>query len=144
MVGNINLNLMKYSGYHPYFLPRTQLVLSGQYALNAQKTLSENGKPALLNKVWDKSFLELTLKQSLWDIPLGMNRNTFLQPKIGGQFSRYFDGNERDSYGPLVELALHKSGNDDFFSLTLMHKHQGQGNDYLFLMFSLNLMKIFQ
>ena len=144
LVGNLNLNLMKYSGYHPYFLPRTQLVISGQYALDAQKTLSENGKPALPNKPWNKSFLEITLKQSLWDIPLGMNQNVFLQPKIGGQFSRYFDGEERNSYGPLIELALHKASNDDFLSLTLMHKHQGRGNDYLFIMLSLNLLKIFQ
>ncbi len=142
LVGNLNLNLMKYSGYHPYLFPRTQLVLSGQYALDAQKTLSENGQSALPNKPWNKGFLETTLKQSLWDIPLGMNQNTFLQPKIGGQFSRYFDGEERNSYGPIIEMSLHKAGNDDFLSLTLMHKHQGQGNDYLFIMLNLNLLKL--
>lgn len=144
LVGSMNLNLIKFSGYHYYLLPRMQLIVNGQKSLQAKKTWQENDKPDTLVQAWNKGFIETTLKLSLVDIPVNQRQSVFLQPKIGGQFSHYFDGQDRNAYGPLIELALHKAGNDDFLSLTLMHKHQGEGNDYLFVMLNANLLKIFQ
>ncbi len=139
IVGNINLNLMKYSGYRPHLLPRTQLILIGQSSLHASKVLSENDSLFKTISPWDKGYVELIFKQSIFDIPLGYAQSYFLQPKVGAQYSRYQAG-DPNAYAYLVELSLHKAYTDDLLSITFMQKFS-PGKDYLFIMLNVNLLK---
>ncbi len=141
LTGSLNLNLIKYSGFRPRLLPRTQLVFSWQTPLNAEKTLSANGEPANIVNTWNKGYQEIALKQSLVDIPLGYAQNYFLQPKIGYQYSHYQAGVNKNAHAPLFELALHKDGQDDFFTVTVMQKFNGQSDNF-FIYCSINLLKI--
>ena len=145
IVGNLNLNLMKISGYRPRLLPRTQLTLAGQISVSAQKTLSENDKPAEAVEYWEKNYGEITLKQSVVDISLNRAGSVFLQPKIGVQYSHYQAG-DPDVYSYLAELAFHKAAADDFLSLTFAQKFypgaKEQKKDYLFIMININMLKL--
>lgn len=141
LTGNINLNLLKSSGYHPRFLPRTQLIFSGQISLNAQKVLSENDKPEREVDCWNKNYYEITLKQSIVDISLNRLESVFLQPKIGVQYSHYVAG-DPDVYSYFAEIAFHKVGADDFLSLTFSQKFYPGTKDLLFIMLNLNILKL--
>lgn len=141
LVANINLNLMKVSGYRPKLFPRSQLILSCQIPFSANKNISENGVTSFTVDPWNKSYYEATLKQSLVDIPLNYLQSVFLQPKIGIQYSHYEAG-DPNAYAWSVELAFHKAAADDFLSLSLMQKFYPGQKDYIFLMINLNLLKL--
>jgi len=140
LVANLNLNLMKVSGYHPRLFPRTQLTLSCQLSFDSQKDLSENGLTNIEVEPWNKGNYEAMLKQSIVDIPLNSSESFFLQPKIGMQYSHYLAG-DPNAYVWTVELAWHKIAADDFLSLSLMQKFY-PGKDYLFLMVNINILKL--
>ncbi len=141
LVGNINLNLLKSSGYHPRLFPRTQLVISGQMSLSAKKNLSENGKADTIADAWKKNYAEITLKQSLVDIPLNYSGSVFLQPKLGVQYD-HFQAGDPYAYAYLVEIAFHKESADDFLSLVFMQKFYPGDKDYLFVMLNINILKL--
>jgi len=88
---------------------------------------------------WDKGYVELIFKQSIFDIPLGYAQSYFLQPKIGAQYSHYQAGDPH-AYAYLVELSLHKAYTDDLLSVSFMQKFS-PNKDYLFITINLNLLR---
>lgn len=140
LVGTINLNLIKYSGFRMYLLPRTQLVFNFQTSLSSFKELSENEQKFRQVEAWDKASLDISLKQSIVDIALGYEYSTFLQPKVGIQYFHYTAG-ERDVFGTILEISLHHVYRDDFLSIIWMQKFHAK-HDLGIFMVSLNLLKL--
>lgn len=140
LVGGFNFNLMKYSGYTPELLPRTQVVIAWQLPLSAEKTVIENGRQMGQVAPWEKGTREIQIKQSVYDIALDYGHEIFLQPKVGVQYFHYSAGNP-DAYSYIIELSLHKASIDDFLSFSLAHKCY-PGEDYFLIMMNINLLNL--
>lgn len=137
---NLNLNIIKYSGFRQYFLPRTQLTISGQIAMNSYRKLKEQDKEWKEVLPWNKAMLETTLKQSVADIPLDYDYTLFLQPKVGVNYN-YYHGDKSTPYSFLIELAMHRIAKDDFLSLVWMQKFYPD-HDLGIFMISINVLKL--
>lgn len=137
---SLNLNLIKYSGFRPYFLPRTQLIINGQIPLLSHKKLSENNGHWKEVKPWNKGMCEITLKESIADIPLGYDYASFLQPKVGLHYSHYSAG-DPNVYAFSLEFSFHRAGKDDFLSISWMQKFHPD-KDIGIIMMHLNVLKL--
>jgi len=146
---NFNINLLKQTGLYPNLFPRMQLVFNGQKVCETDKEELLNNKLTKIDesKIWNKGMYEILFKQSVCDIPLGYQQSVFLQPKVGYQFGNYTGPNYN---AWLVEFALKKQYQDDFFSISVMQKYyqpEIKGNHskgYFFLMANLNIIQIFK
>ena len=138
IVYNVNLNLFR----NARWLPRTQLVFSWQTSLNSKKTLSENGHPVVMSQAWNRGYYEITLKQSLVDIPLNLSGDLLLEPKLGISYGHYAEGFP-ESYSPIVEIAFKRLFHDDFLSFTCQYKsYPGKDTNYFVFGLSFNLLRI--
>jgi hypothetical protein len=122
---SINGNLMKNSWTtNPQLFPRIQLIASFQLPLTAKKTAywNEEAIPDSTYSPWDKTFLDVLLKQSIVDWSWG--EKMYCSPKAIFYYSYSFGAgfNTRNTYAAGLELAWHRPGKDDFLSCNLTYR----------------------
>ena len=140
IVANLNLNRYRKAKW----LPRTQVIANWQESFSSSKTVSENSLADTIADHWNRGFYEMTLKQSLVSIPLGIRGDRLLEPKLGATYHHYQAGNPT-AISLIGEISLHKLFADDFLSVTFQYKHYTEGNtDYMVYGVSVNLLRLIQ
>lgn len=140
IVSNVNLNLFR----NARWLPRTQLIYVQQIPLSSEKTLSENNQPVIIVPAWKRGFYEITLKQSLVDIPLNLSGELLLEPKLGIAYDHYAAGFP-EAYSLIGEIALKRLFSDDFLSFTFQYKsYPGKETNYFVYGLSINVLRIIE
>ena len=126
------------------FFPRTQFIGNWQSVLNSSKKISENHLAEYATNSWDKGFYELTLKQSIVDVPLNLSGDRLFEPKLGIAYHRYEAGYP-EAISLIGELSLKKLFADDFMLLTFQYKkYPGKKIDYLCYGITVNIMRIIE
>jgi hypothetical protein len=139
IMGSVNFNLLKYSGYHEYLFPRLQLIFTAEKYFNSLKVLNENNSGNVKINHWNKNYYEIILKQSIVDIPLSYMQTMFLQPKLGFQYGQSTDNTV---YAAILECSLHREYKDDFLSVSIIQKWNSSGDIFYIAMINLNLLKL--
>jgi hypothetical protein len=136
LVLNLNFNVFKRARVGSTWLPRSQIQLNFQKSLTSNKEATWNNFP-IMSAVWDKAYYEVLAKQSICD--WGWSQSLFCSPKIIG-LSSYSYGSNEHNYGLGGEISLHKSSQDDFFSVYCIYKISGISEKNVFMTgLSLNL-----
>jgi len=143
LAANLNINLLK-SRANDRLLPRTQVVITYQKPISkfSSKFASWNSSEIPGQSVWDKTYLEIIARQSIYDIPLGRYDDLSLSPKLIGLYS-YSAGNQEQCVGLGGEVSLHRPGRDDYFTLFCLYK-QSELKNVLIIGMSVNLISVFK
>ena len=139
LYGNLNFNLLK-GGAAPLLLPRTQLVLTFQKPIYSYKEAYWKGQ-AISSEVWNKSYFEAIIRQSLLNIKMGKLGGLFMSPKAVGLYS-YSLGNRETCFGFGGEISLHRPYKDDFLALYGLYKI-GSLKNVIVIGANLNIASIF-
>lgn len=102
------------------WFPRIQLQTNAIIPLSEKKDGFWNNAP-IPDQTWNKTYIEVWLKQSLINISIG----PYLTPKLAFQYS-YAEGNKENSYGLGGEVSFHKPYRDDFLSFYCLYKISGK------------------
>jgi hypothetical protein len=140
---NLNINLLK-SQANDRLLPRTQVVVTYQkpFSKFSSKFAAWNDSEIPGQIVWDKTYLEIVVRQSIYDISLSKYDDLFLSPKLIGLYS-YSTGNKEKCVGLGGEVSLHRPGRDDYFTLFCLYK-QSELKNVLIIGASVNLVSMFK
>jgi len=133
---SLNFNLLKAFALRPDLLHRSQIQVRYKLPISSAKTAYWNSKE-IETYVWDKTYLEVLAKQSLYKDLLTWKSNIYYSPKLIGFYS-YSKGDSRAFYGLGLETSLFKEYRDDFLSLGILYKVSRRFNDNYFVV-SLNL-----
>lgn len=97
--------------------PRIQLNVNTQIPISEQKTAYWDNVQ-IKDPVWNKGFLSISGKLSLVNIPIS---GIFISPKLIGLYN-FSKGDRQSTFGPGIELSIHKPNRDDFVSVYCLYK----------------------
>ena len=127
LTANLNFNLLSSWGN---FLPRTQIVVTGQKPMYSTKVSAWNRKE-IASTIWDKTYFEVLARQSLANIKIIRSSNLLLSPKLVGLYS-YSLGNKETCFGLGGEVSLHRPFVDDFLTVYGFYKIGAVKNIFVF------------
>lgn len=117
---SLNFNLLKAVGTRPNLFPRSQIQFRYKHPLKSTKVAYWEQK-AIETFVWDKTYLEVLAKQSIYKDILTWRSNIYYSPKLVLSYN-YSKGDNRNFYGLGFETSLAREYRDDFLSLGILYK----------------------
>ena len=135
--GSLNFNLLKAFGTRPNLFPRSQIQLRYKTPISSDKVAYWEGR-GIETYVWDKTYLEVLAKQSIYKDLLTWRSNIYYSPKLVFSYN-YSKGDKRDFYGLGLEISLAREYRDDFLSLGVLYKVSEITDNYFIVSLNFNL-----
>lgn len=133
---SLNFNLMKFGPRYHWF-NRTQIQFTWKEPIKSSRVAYWNGQPSSGAKVWDKTYVEVLLKQNVYKNYLSRRADLCFSPKLITFYS-HSQGDSRSFYGLGTEISLFKEYQDDLLSIGAIYKVSRNFSDN-YLMFSLKM-----
>lgn len=123
----LNLHLLKSFGLRPDLFPRSQFQVTWKKPMKSEK-IAFWDKKSIPAYPWNKSYLEVMAKQSIFQNFLSPNSDIQCASKLIGLYS-YSNGDKRSFYGLGAEFSLRRENRDNFLSLNITYKESLKFSD---------------